>query len=182
MSRSLLFGSADQGHQLWFYKISLFLIFIISLSNHLKFFVQFSFISFFSPQSCPVCAFFQSVLLFQKFCFHGAICLMGDIKFSFQLLLQVPPADAWFTSGCSSTCMQSLRVLVLLCWFHQEGPLDSGLAWAGGTVSLQPPSPCSSLPPFPFLLSAFHSGSAPFVMTGPTYGRGEHHYGVVQAS
>lgn len=93
----------------------LFLIFIISsliILNSL-----FSSVLFHSfSLSHVLCVPFSRVFcLFQKFCFHGAICLTGDIKFSFQLPLQVLPADAWFTSsGCSSTCMQSLVGLVLL--------------------------------------------------------------------
>ena len=117
---------------------------------------------------------FQSVLLFRKFCFHGAICLMGDIKFSFQLLLQVLPAGAWFTSsGCSSSDLlaESHSPGPALRWFHQEGPLDSGLARLVARSPLQPPSPLLFSSSLPLSGSAFRSGSVSVVMSGPTYVR-----------
>lgn len=158
----------------------LFLIFIISSLIILNFLLS-SVLFHFSPSvMCCVCL-FPAGFAFLKVLLPRCHLFDEGYKFSFQLLLQVPPADARFaSSGCASAHVQSLVALGLL-----SAGFIKRVLWACGRfpISLHLPVALlpSSLPPFSSL--GLHSAQAHFpswwlvLLTG-----GEHHYGVTQAS
>lgn len=101
------------------------------LFNHLKFFAQFSFISFCFLSHILHVPFSRRVLLFKKYCSHSGVCLMRDIIYLFNSF-----------SKFYQPCLVHLLMLLLhllpescspgptLCWFHREGSLGFW-CWSG---------------------------------------------------